>query len=408
MKIFGKGLNIKAACFLAAFAVMGAGFLFREYLRDRSDSLRRDAYEHLTVSESAKALEDLSASLSYLTEGGGSKNALLSEIRLNSSLALSALAHISFEGSGSGELFSYLSAVSEISRLALELGISEEAEGVFFGENAPSLSLFSLIGHYAERINTEALPHLGTDNAEFESSLTEIFSDTVLETVLYEGGFGSLAAGNGFSSIGGGLIDEKSAMSLAKKHLAKNAYLTARLSEGEIPVYHVGGKNISALITAKSGFLMQLLFDIPEGEERIDENEAKAKAEIFLGETGLGGIKKELASAEHTSGLYIFEYAPIQNGVLCLDERILVGVSHGSGRICLFDAVDYYRYHKKALKLPQGLIPSEKISEKFAASLPPILCKIERRQGIESLCYRVEGENGRFFVSAISGARIED
>lgn len=404
MRFFGKGIKTKAACFLAALAVMAAGFLLKEHLRDRSDRLRQEAYEHLTVAESAECMEKLSAALSELAERGGG-NGLLSEIRLNSALAISALGHISLDG-GAGELFSYLSTVSEVSRLALELGLSEMGETSI--EKAPSLALFSLLGHYAERINNEALPQLGTDNSEFENALNNIFSDTALETILYESGFGELAAGNAFQSIGGGMIDERTALRTAREHLGKNAYLKINLSKGEIPIYHVGGKNVSAVISAKSGFVMQFMFDLPEGEMRISESAAKENADSFLGNMDLNITETELVSTENKSGLYIFEYAPVQNDILCLDERILVGVSQGSGRICLFDAVDHYRYYTKGLKAPQDIISSDSIMEKYGLSEPPRLCKLERREGIESLCYRIDGENNRFFISALSGARIED
>ena len=86
-------------------------------------------------------------------------------------------------------------------------------------------------------------------------------------------------------------------------------------------------------------------------------------------------------------------------------------MSHGSGRICLFDATEYYRYHKKSLSVSGDIISPQSVMEEYALKIEPELCKIERKPGIESLCYKiVREENGyetEFFISAVSGMRID-
>ncbi|MBQ8208753.1 MAG: germination protein YpeB [Clostridia bacterium] len=412
MWIFGGKIGIRTACFLAAFSAAGAGFLLREELIKKAYAERESAYEQLTVSDSAENLERLSFSLSELEKLPSEKrSACLSDIRLSAELALSALGHMNFESAGAEDLFSYLSGVSVIAQTALELGISDEApsarEGDFTAESAPSALLFSVLKGYAENIVSAALPHLPHNRAEFENKLTDIFSDTSLETTLFENGFGDLAPLSGFGTIGGGMINASEAIGIARKHLGKKAYLTSEFSEGEIPVYHLGGKNISAVVSAKSGILMQFLFDLPESEEKIARDTAKEKADEFLSEIGFNSSNMALFSEEHSEGVYIFQYAPLQNKVLCLDERILVGVSHGSGRICLYDAINYYRYHSKKLTVPAEMISIENIMAKYGLSESPTLCKIERSQGIESLCYRIKIGEEEIYLSALSGIRIE-
>ena len=403
MWISGKN-NIRAACFLVAFAAVGAGFMLREKIRNNADEERRLSYERLTVSESAENLEKLSMSLAELKNSSSEQGVcLLSDIRLYSELASSALGHMEMSGNGLHELFSFLSALSELSETAV-YNISK-------GNASPEKELLLPAVSYARAIVSEALPHLPKDSSEFEGTLERIFSDTAFETTLYENGYGELVSSHGFDTVVGGLTEQSEAVSTAREELGKNAYVEVRFSEGEIPVYHIGGKNISAMVSARGGLLMQFLFDLPEGEERIDETKASELAEAFVSEKISGNEEKRQVSSEHSSGLYIFEFVPIQNGVLCLDERILVGVSHGSGRICLFDATEYYRYHKKSLSVSGDIISPQSVMEEYALKIEPELCKIERKPGIESLCYKiVREENGyetEFFISAVSGMRID-
>lgn len=414
MKIFGDKLYIKAACFLAAFAAVGAGFAYLSHRFEVRFYDREKAYEELTLTDSAENLEKLSTSLSTLESIPEDKrSACLSDIRLYAELAKNSLGYINFEEIGGNELFSFLSGVSILAENALQLGISGESAGIddsiFPKESAPSLQVFTSLSNYAHRISNDALPLIETDKVAFEAKLSEIFSDTVLETILYENGYGALAPDNGFSTIGGGVIDEKDAIKTARKHLGAKAQLKAHLTAAEPAFYHIEGKNISAIVSAKSGYLMQFLFDLPHGEIKIDEETAKAKAESFLLELGFDPSENGILGAGHSGELYIFEYIPVtKNNVLCLSEKIIVGVSHGSGRICLFDATNYYRYHDKHLNIPSGTLSPEEVASQYALAENPQLCKIERTKGIESLCYSFVRDGNTIFISALSGMMINE
>ena len=134
------------------------------------------------------------------------------------------------------------------------------------------------------------MPNLLSDKHRFEEIIKEIFSDTSLETVLYEKGYGHLAEDVGFKTLGSGriTIDENEAIRIALKYLGKHAYRSAALSKGEQPFFHVAGKNISAVISAGNGAVLQILFDLPEGNVEINVDEAEINARKFLSEVGVG------------------------------------------------------------------------------------------------------------------------
>lgn len=386
-----KSHIIKIACFLSAFCAVVAGFLFREFMIDKAVRDSADAMDKLTLSDLAENIEKMTALLSN-DISGENRASLCASIMLTSSLARSSLG---FSAVDCPSLFSFLKSVSELS----EGFIAGEADG----------EIFSLFHGYAERIRDDALPHLLDDKGRFENVISEIFSDTSLETALYEKGYGHLANKSGFEALGSGriTIDEKEAIRIAKKHLGKNAYLSTVLSEGEQPFFHVTGRNISALISAGNGALMQLLFDLPEGNTVINEDEAEENAKKFLSEAGISEETLVKLSAKINGGLYLFEYAPIRNGVLCISERILLGVSLESGRISIFDAVDFYRYKTKKVVLPDSMLTEKDVIGMYSLSEVPELCKIERKKGIESICYRYKDGDGYRYINAVTAEMIE-
>ncbi len=388
-----KSLIIKIACFLSAFAAVVAGFLLREFMINKAVHDRAYAMDKMTLSEFAESIENMTFLLSNKNAISGESNAsLCAEIMLDASLARSALG---FSQIDCPALFSFLKSVSEISETFIETDMDKE--------------ILSLFHAYSERICDDALPHLLDDKNRFETVISEIFSDTSLETLLYEKGYDALVKTEGFESLGScnSIISEKETIKLAKKYLGKNAYLSAELSEGEHPFFHVTGKNISALISAGNGALIQLLFDLPEGKTSITEVEAETNAKEFLSDAGITDDTLVKLSAENEAGLYLFEYSPIRNGVLCISESILVGVSAESGRICLFDAVDFYRYKTKKVILPDEILTEEDIMNRFSLSYVPELCKIERKKGIESICYRVKDGDQYRFINAVTAEIIK-
>lgn len=382
-----KWVIIKIACFLSAFAAVVAGFLVREFIINKDALERADALDKLTLSQFAENIEKMTDLLS-----NESSSSFCADIMLSSSLAHSALG---FSEVDCPELFAFLKSVSKVSGDCIVGEADKE--------------IFSLFSSYSKKICDDALPDLLSDKHRFEEIIKEIFSDTSLETVLYEKGYGHLAEDVGFKTLGSGriTIDENEAIRIAKKYLGKNAYLSAALSKGEQPFFHVAGKNISAVISAGNGAVLQILFDLPEGNVEINVDEAEINARKFLSEVGVGEDTFVKLSLRDDGDLYLFEYAPMRKGVLCISEKILLGVSSGSGRISLFDAVDFYRYKTGKVTLPDGILSAQEIAERFSLTSLPELCKIERKKGVESICYRYKDGDGYRYVNAVTAQIIE-
>lgn len=399
---------------MAALAAVGAGFAYRSHLLQKEIDEQEKAYSYLTLADSAKNLEALASTLSSLvTCPEKLRPSLLSDVRLYSAQAEATLGHLDFESADSEMLFTYLHALSIISENALEMGFAQDSSDVskneFTEENAPTIELFTVLGDYAKKLVNTALPLLSNDIKSFENELSLIFSDTVLETILYENGYGTIAKKPSSSSPGVALIEKSEALKTARKYLGAKAQLRANLARDSSELYQLSGSNISAIVDARSGVLLQFLFDTKENEEKINEDEAKKRADIFLDDIGFKNTEMSSSVVTHSGGLYIFEYIPYsKNNVLCLSEKIIVGISHTSGRVCLYDATKYYRYHTKALILPEETLSANEVKAQYGEENSPVLCKIERAEGVETLCYRISTPSGEIFINALSGKRIND
>ncbi len=406
-KLKNRKFYIISACFLTAFAVIGAGFAFKGYLSDKKYTERENSYRQMTLSDCAEALDRLSEGFSILERSSeNDRPAILSDIKTSAELSNVAFGYLNTDGTGTRKLFAFLTGVASVADSAIKNGIApEEADK---NTNSPKLSQLITLGESAKRITNEAAELLNGEIIALDKKLTEIFADTVTETILYELGHLNMIESTGFETVGGGKTEEKDALKAARSYLGKKAFLKVTLSGSNPSVYCLSGENISALISEKSGYLMQLLFDLPEGEIKLSLDTAREKADSFLKEVGFSAEDCEI-SGEMRDGIYVFKYSPIfQNDILCLSESIIVGVSGSSGRICRFDALDYYRYHTKSLSAPASCISPREIADmhQFDPSSAQ-LCKIERAPGIESYCYRFSSDGENIFVSALTGELIE-
>ncbi len=384
-KFFGRNIKIKIACFFMAFIVMGAGFIFREYRLSKTHREQIAAYDSRLSADSAKNLEELYFALRDYDKGLSS----VSDIRLYSELAIMALGHMGIDGQGAESLFSFLSAATEISK----------------AEKTPDKKLISVFKNYAKSILDRAVPKLIKSKEAFCDKLTHIFSDPTLESALHNAGFSHLAEKRTFQTLGKGMLTEKEAIKIARDHLGKNAFLQANVTEGRINAYCISGKNTSALISS-GGSILQLLFDTPEGEFSINKADAAEIAASFLGDLGFNPEKMMPENTKDKNGLYVFEYLPIQNGVVCESEQILVGISKKSGRVCLFDAIEYYKYHERNLYIPEEHVSTEEIMLTTGTEIEPQIYKIELAEGIECLCYRLSIDGNEEFFDLSTGERI--
>ena len=146
---------------------------------------------------------------------------------------------------------------------------------------------------------------------------------------------------------------------------------------------------------------MQLMFDLPVQEVTLSEGEAISTMTKFLSEVV---AEYDILALQNLSldGIYRGNFCPERNGILCLDERISVGVSASSGRVCLFDAGEYYRSRGGDVRLPSDAMTSQAISEMWGGE-SAVLCKVRLGLGVEKLCFRV----GDLFVDSVTGKPID-
>ena len=335
MRIKNKKIIFITACYLAAFAVIGAGFAYCVHLSEKRYEKLKISHGYSTLSDAAAHLEALASDLSFLAAGSdGERKSRLADIRTDAELAASDFGRISFETDAGGYLLSFLSVCSEAAHRELN---SDNA--------AVNPELVSALAEHAFKIES-VLPSSTDGIPRFEAKINDIFGRSELDVLLSEQGYGASGVSNGFRTLAGGEITADDACRIARNVLGRNARLYAEEADAAVPIYSVGGKNISALISKKGGFLLQFLFDLDTGEKRITETEAQEIAEQFLSEKVLSSGGFAMFSSTYADGVYAYGFhSANDDGSENEREIIRIGVSHGSGRIVLFDALEYYRYH---------------------------------------------------------------
>lgn len=103
------------------------------------------------------------------------------------------------------------------------------------------------------------------------------------------------------------------------------------------PLLTLCGKNLMVTVSRARGQLLELYFDRPAGEVRLNEKEC---AEVAAEYAEKAGIDKSTATAlvctkkDELCGGWIFADK---------DNRVVIGVRHDSGRIFYFNAYGYYK-----------------------------------------------------------------
>ncbi len=377
-----KKMKILTACFLIAFLAAGAGYAYFFGLGERELSVREQSYGHLTGEDAASALEELAEALgSAKASGYGARE--LGGIVSVSGRASAALGHL-----GQAE-------IGEIGPLSLVRGCEEAAMSALSGaDRSMELEIFSRTLGQILSLDINPLNEFFGD-----SRISGILSSPELTGALNALGIcdGSLSEGD-FSTLVGMDTSRREALRLAEKYLGKNFGI--KTSENEL-AYTLYAANISATVSKKGGFLMQLMFDLPEQSPVLSEEEAMAVMLKFLSRSVSEAELLRCRSIE-LDGLYRGEFYPVRDGILCLDEQISVGVSPGSGRVCLFDGMKYYRSRGSEASLPSKAADASEIGRAWGGEAMP--CKVRLSNGTSTVCYMVEGT----FVDPVSGGMLDN
>ena len=376
-----KKTKIIVACFLAVLTVVGAGYAYSLELSESKLHNSEKAYRTLTGEDAADAMD----SLIVLFDAGqrwGFSSRELGQIISVSSRAASA---VSYLGHGQMRYSGLYSLFGACEKAAFECLAGQGAVGIL-----DELAVFV-------RKIKEMEADFSSDR--LSEPLAELFASPEFETLMLRMGVSDFAADSDFHSMIGQETSKREAKKTAEKYLGRNYAL--KVSESSL-AYTVYASNISATVSKHGGYLMQLMFDLPRQEITITEDEALKKMEKFLSDVL---PEYDLLSCQGITfdGLYRGVFCPVRNGILCLDEEISVGVSASSGRICLFDAGEYYRSRGGEVRLPKDFLTAQAISEMWEGeSVVP--CKVRIGYGVETLCFRV----GNFYADGVTGRRLDN
>ncbi len=373
--------KILVACFIAVLTVVGAGYAYSLKLSEARSAERAKVYRTLTGEDAASAVETLDEVFGEGQRWGYSSREL-AQIISASSRAASAVGYL-----GNGKM--------RFSGLYAFFGACERAAFECLAGQG-DVQILDSLAHFSHKIKEAGVDF--ADVQAVERALEEILTSSEFETLMHSLGMGDFASDSDFHSVIGQEIGEREAKRTAEKFLGKN--YSFKVSESDL-AYTVYASNISAALSKSGGYLMQLMFDLPEQEVTLTEQQAADAMTKFLSK----------AVAEHDvlvpmeltlDGIYRRDYCPKRNGILCLDERISVGVTASSGRVCLFDAGEYYRSRGADVKLPSDSMTAQAVSELWGGE-EAVPCKVRLSAGVETVCYRV----GVLFVDAVTGKRID-
>ena len=254
------------------------------------------------------------------------------------------------------------------------------------------------------------------DNLEEEAdhaakTLNDAFHDLAAvfpesEPLVYDGKFSDHAVETQTMLVGKNIISPQNAMEKAALFLQcdPSALRPLDFRSGEVPCWRFAFPDQNAVIavTVRGGEVMQFLSDCPESGTE-DPEQAERIAMAFLSARGY----PEMESIETIpSGCEItMVFAPTQDEILCLPDRITMRICTVSGRVTAFDASDYLKHHENRV-----------FPETDDIWTPPVTLSVESRRKVvllspggqerfceEYLCRTENGESVCIDVNAETG-----
>lgn len=385
---------IRALSFVLGLALLTAGFAAAATAQTRD--ARRAAHEAQTraLTDAVSHLEAMAADLALAVAADAPLPALI-VLRHDADLAAAALGQVSFAGQGGEALRRFAACTAEISgTLADDL-----ARGL---TRVPDYALLTRLRDFALPLADTVLPAAvdpaaGTvDDAALAAhfaGLGRLYYDGVGSDVLPPGGYLSLMRGTP--------VDEDAARKIAADAVGGTVHLTRTAAEGEPERWCFTSGNLTVTVSRMDGRLLTLLYDRRSREGDVGEAAARAAAEAAV--AAHAPEEMLLTDTDSGEGCYYFTFAPSRDGLLCLSERILVGIDAAVGRLSLWDADRYYRYHTPARTLPEVMLTPEEAAHSHGSPVPGTLCTAVRADGRELLCYRLGEGDGAVYLNAVTG-----
>ncbi|MBR7184155.1 MAG: germination protein YpeB, partial [Clostridia bacterium] len=267
---------------------------------------------------------------------------------------------------------------------------------------APDYALLVRLRDFALPLTADILPNaIRADMSAVDegalaahlAGLGRLYYDGAGSDIVPPGGYLSLLSATRYT--------QSDAYAAAQAAVGRNIRLKATAAEGDPARFCFTSANLTVIVSERGGHLLHLLYDQSGREGNIGRSAALAAAERAVGAHAPEPLV--LTGEEDGEGTYYFTFAPQRGDLLCLSERILVGIDASSGRLCLWDADWYYRYRTAQRTYPDNLLSPDLIAARYGGTESPLLCTAVRADGRELLCYRLgEGERA-IFLNAVTG-----
>ncbi len=385
-------------CYLSGLLLAAGGFGVVSALRAQDGMRVGEEARVRAMTDAVGRLESMAEGLAVAVATDLPLPALI-ELRHDADLAAAALGQISFSGEGGALLRRFAACTAEISG-----GMADDlARGQ---SRVPDYALLVRLRDCAIGLVDRVLPAaVNSVTGEIDDgALAEHFS--ALGRLYYDGVGSDVQPPSGYLMLmQGNPLPEEDAREIAEAIAGKSARLSRTAAEGEPARYCFTAENLTITVTAVGGHLLSFLYDRTVRPEDVGAETARAAAEKMI--LTYAPEPMTCFAEETKEGTYIFTFIPIERDYLRLSERVLVGIDAASGRLSLWDANRYYRYHTGARTFPEQMLSPETAANLYGSSTPAELCITVRPDGREILCYRIGKGDNVIYVNAITGKTEE-
>lgn len=190
----------------------------------------------------------------------------------------------------------------------------------------------SVFAEWKERLE-KLCAALGEPTDEATEELSDLWAEA--ESADHEVVDRGYAGFNIFSTMTDEALEKKAA-----EYFGLHAVLTVARSRGFPPAVVLAGKNTYIALSRARGELLELYFDRPPGEECLTESECARIAMRFLENEKLPVryLSAESGERDELCGAYYYNV-----GNSAEKRNVRIGVRWDTGRICYFNAYEYYR-----------------------------------------------------------------
>ncbi|MBR6709173.1 MAG: hypothetical protein IKL84_05790 [Clostridia bacterium] len=380
--------------FFCGMLLAAGGFAIACAVQSKQADRLREAAQFRAVTDAVGYLAGMSDCLRLAVDGDRPLPHLI-ELRHYADMAGAALGEVRFTAEGGEMLRRFTACTAEFAgKMADEL-----ARG---SRRTPDYELLIRLRDFAVPLTEEILPNaLYPDSPAFDEQILSQYLSG-LGRLYYDGVGSNVQPQSGYLSlVGRSPIGTAEAERLAEQIAGGKVNLRRIAVSGEPERYCFGCSNLTVTLTAVDGALLSLLHDRVGTDGDLGEEKARMAAEAAILQYAPEELEEVLAL--RGEGMYYFTFAPLRDGLLCLSERILVGIDAATARLNVWDADGYYRYFVAERWIPDNLISPEQAAAYLGIDSLPQLCTSVRADGREVICYCSRlGENA-IYLNAVTG-----